>query len=85
MDINRSYKDVYDNYKFWLEKAKRQGYFSRTNFAFENMKDKIGKILEDNISIPEQVSLNLPKLPKLKKVDKKTELPKLKLPKLNKI
>ena len=85
MDINRSYKDIYDNYKFWLEKAKRQGYFSRTNFSFENMKDKIGKILEDNISIPEQISLKLPKLSKLKKVDKKSELPKLKLPKLNKI
>ena len=67
MDINNSYKDVYDNYKFWLEKAKRQGYFSRTNFSFKNMKDKIGKILNDNISIPEQVSLKLPKLSKLKK------------------
>ena len=87
MDINKSYKDVYDNYKFWLERGKRQGYFSRTNFSFNKMKEKINKILEDNISIPKHVSLNLPKLkkinnkielPKLKKINNKIELPKLK-------
>ena len=75
MDINKSYKDVYDNYKFWLERGKRQGYFSRTNFSFNKMKEKINKILEDNISIPKHVSLNLPKL---KKINNKIELPKLK-------
>ena len=74
MDINKSYKDIYDNYKFWLERGKRQGYFSRTNFSFNKMKEKIDKILEDNISIPKHVSLNLPKL---KKINNKTELPKL--------
>tara|TARA_A100000172_G_C3017566_1_gene102019 strand:- start:114 stop:1019 length:906 start_codon:yes stop_codon:yes gene_type:complete len=74
-EIFRSYKEIIDNYKIWTEKAKRQGYFSRTYFAFENMKAKIGEILETNINIPEQVSLNLPKL---KKTAPKVELPKLK-------
>ena len=73
VEINRSYKDVYENYKYWLEKGKRQGYYSRTNFSFNNMRDKIEKILSENINIPEQMSLKLPKLkkmtlPKLKKV-----------------
>tara|TARA_R110002153_G_scaffold16349_1_gene58128 strand:- start:293 stop:766 length:474 start_codon:yes stop_codon:yes gene_type:complete len=70
-EIFKSYKDVYGNYKYWEEQAKRQGYFSRTNFSFKNMKDKISSILENNINLPEQVSLNLPKL-------KKVNLPKLK-------
>tara|TARA_R110002051_G_scaffold324103_1_gene420048 strand:- start:550 stop:1878 length:1329 start_codon:yes stop_codon:yes gene_type:complete len=83
MDINRSYLDVYDNYKFWLERAKRQGYFSRTNFAFKNMKDKIEEILGKNINLPEQVKLALPKLKKAN--GEGTNIPKLKLPKLKKI
>jgi len=83
MEINKSYKEIYNNYKFWLEQSKRQGYYSRTYFAFENMKAKISSILEDNINIPEQVKLSLPKL---KKVGNNKNLsPKLKLPKLKKV
>jgi hypothetical protein len=70
MEINKSYKDIYENYKYWLEKGKRQGYFSRTNFAFNNMKNKIKEILEKNINLPEKIELKLPQL-------KKIELPKL--------
>jgi len=81
-EIYRSYKEIFDNYKAWLVKAKRQGYHSRTYFAFENMKAKINTILEDNVNIPEQVKLALPKL---KKIEDKKELPKLKLPKLKKV
>ena len=78
IEINRSYKEIFSNYKEWLVKAKRQGYYSRTYFAFENMKAKIEEILENNINIPEEVKLSLPKL-------KKLNTQKLKLPKLNKI
>ena len=42
------------------------------------MKAKIEEILENNINIPEEVKLSLPKL-------KKLNTPKPKLPKLNKI
>tara|TARA_R110002073_G_C9443165_1_gene577485 strand:- start:665 stop:1939 length:1275 start_codon:yes stop_codon:yes gene_type:complete len=65
IDINKSYIDVYDNYKFWLERGKRQGYHSRTYFAFENMKAKIETILNDYINIPEPIKLKLPKLKKI--------------------
>jgi hypothetical protein len=66
MDINKSYKDVYNNYKFWLERGKRQGYHSRTYFAFENMKAKIETILNDYVKVPTQMPLTLPKLKKIK-------------------
>ena len=74
-EIFKSYKEIFENYKSWLEKAKRQGYYSRTYFAFENMKAKIDDILSKNINLPDQVALNLPKL---KKKSPKIELPKLK-------
>ena len=66
IDINKSYKDVYNNYKFWLERGKRQGYHSRTYFAFENMKAKIETILNDYVKVPTQIPLTLPKLKKIK-------------------
>ena len=93
-------KDVFENYKGYAEKGKRQGYLSRTNFSWSKMKDSLGEILNKNIpEFPKEVGLKLPKLkkaggtnelpklnlPKLKKVGEKQELPKLKLPKLNKV
>ena len=81
-EVHRAYKEIFDNYKTWTTKAKRQGYHSRTYFAFENMKAKIIEILDKNVKIVEEVALNLPKL---KKIENKQELPKLKLPKLIKI
>ena len=76
-------KDMFEDYKKYLNLSKRQGYYSRTNFSFEKMKEKLDKVLEQRTSnIPQQVEL---KLPKLKKIgENKTELPKLKLPKLKK-
>ena len=93
-------KDVFENYKGYAEKGKRQGYLSRTNFSFDKMKYFLGEILDKNIpEFPKEVGLKLPKLkkaggttelpklklPKLKKVGEKQELPKIKLPKLNKV
>ena len=49
------------------------------------MKEKIGTILEKNVvAAPKQVQLQLPKLKKVGG-DNKPELPKLKLPKLQKV
>ena len=93
-------KDVFENYKGYAEKGKRQGYQSRTNFSWNKMKSFLGEILDKNIpEFPKEVGLKLPKLkkvggtqvppklklPKLKKVGEKQELLKLKLPKLNKV
>ena len=78
-------KHVFENYKTYKEKAKRQGYQSRTNFSFDKMKEKIDEILSKKVpNIPKQVSLTLPKLKKIGE-EKKQELPKLKLPKLKKL
>ena len=78
LQLKSSYEEVFKNLKSWNIKAKRQGYHSRTNFSFNNMKNKIEEILENNINLPEQVKLSLPKL-------KKTNPQKLKLPKLKTI
>lgn len=68
IEVKHYFKDVYENYDSYLEKAKRQAYKSKTNFNFESMKDLLSKYLE---LIPKQVELKLPSL-------KKIELPKLK-------
>jgi len=60
-------KDMFENYKPYFEKAKRQGYHSRTNFSFEAMKEKLDVVLTERIpEFPKQVEL---KLPTLKKVE----------------
>jgi hypothetical protein len=65
-------KDVFENYKNYTDKAKRQGFQSRTNFSFEKMKEKLDMIFTIKIpEFPKQIQLQLPKL-------KKIELPKLK-------
>jgi hypothetical protein len=73
-------KDVFENYKPYTEKAKRQGFHSRSKFSFDNMKEKLDNVFTTKIpEFPKQVQLQLPKLkkaglPELKKI----ELPKLK-------
>jgi hypothetical protein len=65
-------KDMFENYKEYKDKAKRQGYHSRTKFSFDKMKEKLDTVLTERIpEFPKQVQLQLPKL-------KKIELPKLK-------
>ena len=80
-------KDVYENYKNYLSKSKKQAHHSKTNFSFEKMKEKLNEILDTKIpEFPKQVQLQLPKLnlPKLNKVQPSKQ-PKLELPKLKKI
>ena len=65
-------KDVFENYKNYTDKAKRQAYYSKTNFSWDKMKEKIDTILTDNIpEFPKELNLKLPSI-------KKIELPKLK-------
>jgi glycosyltransferase involved in cell wall biosynthesis len=64
-------KDVFENYKNYTEKAKRQAYHSKTNFSWEKMKEKLDSILTSTIpEFPSQIQLKLPSM-------KKIELPKL--------
>jgi hypothetical protein len=65
-------KDMFVNYKDYLSKSKRQAHYSKTNFSFEAMKEKLDAVLTERVpEFPKQVQLQLPKL-------KKIELPKLK-------
>tara|TARA_R110001606_G_scaffold69105_1_gene157934 strand:+ start:337 stop:1683 length:1347 start_codon:yes stop_codon:yes gene_type:complete len=85
-NVGHYLKDVFKNYKGYSEKAKRQGYQSRTNFSFDAMKALLDKILDNKIpEFPKQVQLTLPKLKKIGGENKPLELPKLKLPKLKKV
>jgi hypothetical protein len=65
-------RDMFENYKPYVEKAKRQGFQSRSKFSYTAMKEKLETVLTAKIpEFPKQVQLQLPKL-------KKIELPKLK-------
>ena len=70
--VGNKLKDVYENYKAYSELSKRQGYHSRTNFSFDNMKDKFSNILDNLPKVAQQVQLKLPKLE-----NKSIQLPKL--------
>ena len=86
-DVNQAkhyLKEVYENYKKYVELAKQQSYQCKTNFNYGKMKELLNTHLE---KVPKQVQLKLPQLkkvdlPQLKKVElpalKKIELPKLK-------
>ena len=64
-------KDVFENYKNYTDKAKRQAFKSKNEFSWNKMMDVLDIILTNNIpEFPVQVELNLPKL-------KKVNLPKL--------
>ena len=83
VEINHYFKDVFENYKIYQEKGRRQGYKSRTEFSFKKMKEKVEELFEKYIPvIAQQAQLTLPKL---KKIGGTSELPKLKLPKLKKL
>ena len=61
-------KDVYEKYDKYVELARKQAHYSKTNFSFEEMKKSLSKHFG---AVPKQVQVQLPKLQKL-------ELPKLK-------
>ena len=60
-------KDVFENYKKYLPKAKQLAFRNKNNFSLEEMTDKIDVIFE--ALIPKKVELVLPKIDKI-------ELPK---------
>ncbi len=84
MALGKTLKDTHKKYKSLLINSKRQATYSKDNFSFNKMVEKLNNIMSENTpDFPKQVELKLPKLNKIEK--NKTELPKLKLPKLNKI
>jgi glycosyltransferase involved in cell wall biosynthesis len=74
--------DVMDNYKLYLNRSRKQGHYSRTEFSLEKMNKLFCEYVDKGLEgVPKQVGLKLPKL-------KKTSEPKsssIKLPKLKKV
>jgi hypothetical protein len=63
-------KDVFENYKKYTDGGKRQAYYSKQNFSFEKMTEKLSEYLAKIPQFPTKIELKLPKLSKI-------ELPKL--------
>jgi len=69
-------KDVFEDYKKYIDGAKRQAHKSKTEFSWDKMKDKVDELFTKYIpEFPKQVELKLPtlkkiELPKLQKVEK---------------
>ena len=67
-----SYIQFKNNYKTYIDGAKRQAYRSKNEFSQDKMKEKIDSIFTQYIpEFPKEIKLQLPQL-------KKLELPKLK-------
>ena len=62
-EISTSLKSVFENYKKYAELGKRQGHYSKTNFSWDAMKDKLDIILSNNTpDFPSQIELTIPEL-----------------------
>jgi glycosyltransferase involved in cell wall biosynthesis len=62
-------KDMFDNYKKYLEKSRKHRQYTKDNFTWEKMKDLLSDYLKeaDEAKVsPQQVGLSLPKLKKVK-------------------
>ena len=68
--IGHFLKDIFENYKNYTDKAKRQAFYSKTNFSWDKMNEKIEVLLTQYVpEFPKEVTLKLPTI-------KKIELPK---------
>jgi hypothetical protein len=68
-----SFDKVYRDYKQFIEGGRKQGYYIKTNFSWDKMKDLLGEVLDKNTpEFPKQIELKLPNL----------NLPKINLPKI---
>jgi len=62
-DVSKILEDVYTNYNRYVDKGKRQGHYSRTQFSLDKMTEKLATILEKNVpKLSRPVALTLPKL-----------------------
>ncbi len=77
---SRAIKDVFNHYKKYIEKSRKQTQYIKDNFSFDKMGESINKFMPKVEAAPQMQQLQLPKLKK-----SNNGLPKLKLPKLKKI
>jgi glycosyltransferase involved in cell wall biosynthesis len=78
---SKAMKDIYKKYKKYIENSRKQTKFLKENFSQDKMTEAL-KGYMDQIKITKTMPLQLPKL---KKINLTPELPKLKLPKLQKV
>jgi glycosyltransferase involved in cell wall biosynthesis len=70
--IGFALKDVYENYKNYTDKGKRQAFKSKNEFSWDKMAEKTDTLLTQYIpEFPKELNLKLPSM-------KKIEMPKLK-------
>ena len=77
---SRAMKDVFKNYKRYLEKSRKQTQYLKNNWSFDKMTEKLNSLLPKVEAAPQIQQIQLPKLKK-----STPKLPKLNLPKLKKI
>ena len=77
----KALKDVFKHYKKYIVNSRKQTQFLKENFSI----DKMTKVLKGYMDQIQPVGNTPIKLPKLKSINSTPDLPKLKLPKLNKI
>jgi hypothetical protein len=66
MSVNKHLKNCFKKYKQYTLKSKQQKNYSKTQFSYEQMKNKISNILTDCVSLPpQQIEITLPKLQKI--------------------
>jgi glycosyltransferase involved in cell wall biosynthesis len=62
-EVGRSLKNVFEKYKKYEELGKRQRHYAKTNFSVDKMAEKLDEILSQRLpEFPKQVQLELPKL-----------------------
>jgi len=71
-------KDMFKNYKPYLEKSRKHRQYTKDNFSFEKMEELLDTYLKGADEVPVSVGLTLPKLKKKSKTEPKINLPKLK-------
>ena len=60
-------KDIFENYKKYTNGAKRQAYYSKNNFSWGAMKNKVDELFTQYIpDLPKKIELKLPNLKKIK-------------------
>jgi len=80
----RAIKDVFNHYKKYYEKSRKQTQYIKDNFSFNKMGEILNNFMPKVEAAPQMQQLQLPKLKKVGG-NKLPELPKLKLPKLKKV
>ena len=61
-DASDKIRNVFENYSKYIDNAKRQAHFAKTNFSFDKMKEELGTVVD---KFPRQIPMKLPQLKKI--------------------